>query len=297
MRKYYNVVIPITIYSKQRLIKKTKGNNIRSVINMNNPPLKVSNLPIKVIMIIILVLSIIQIFKDPSFFAPYILQGLVFGVPVWMFTGAIAPYLIYFLVVKPVKSVRKNLYILKQRKSLSQHPMYYRILTSVESSLGPTLLTFGILNLALNYFDFVFELGFIVIVIVLVFCLGLVVPFISVIADSDLIVLKEEKRAIEPFGLRLQSYLHGISSFTAFLGLTYNLLTISGDIAFTITVLSMIFSMIYPTLVIIKVIYDQSHPFFVDKLNKMLEKSFKPCKVVVKIGGSPENCYFTVEYE
>jgi len=175
--------------------------------------------------------------------------------------------------------------------------MYYRILTSVESSLGPTLLAFGILNLALNYFDFVFELRFIVIVIVLVFGLGLVVPFISVIADSDLIVLKEEKRTIEPFGLRLQSYLRRISSFTAFLGLTYNLLTISGNIDFTITVLSMVFSMTYPTLVIIKVIYDQIHPFFVDKLNKMLEKSFKPCRVVIKIGDSPENCYFTVEYE
>jgi len=273
MRKYYNVVIPITImFKKRKLVKKTKENKIRDVTNMNNPSLKVSNLPIKVIMIIILVLSIIQIFKDPSFFAPYILQSLVFGIPVWMFTGAIAPYLIYFLVIKPVKSVRKDLYILKQREPLSQRPMYYRILTSVESSLGPTLLAFGILNLALNYFDFVFELGFIVIVIVLVFGLGLVVPFISVIADSDLIVLKEEKRTIEPFGLRLQSYLRRISSFTAFLGLTYNLLTISGNIDFTITVLSMVFSMTYPTLVIIKVIYEQIHPFFVDKLNKMLEK-------------------------
>jgi len=83
MRKYYNVVIPITImFKKRKLVKKTKENKIRDVTNMNNPPLKVSNLPIKVIMIIILVLSIIQIFKDPSFFAPYILQSLVFGISV-----------------------------------------------------------------------------------------------------------------------------------------------------------------------------------------------------------------------
>ena len=131
---------------------------------------------------------------------------------------------------------------------------------------------FGILNLALNYFDFVFELGFIVVVIVLVFCLGFVVPIISVISDSDLIILKEEKRTIQPFGSILKSYLRGISSFTAILGLAYNLLTISRNIDFTITVLLMVFWMIYPMLAIIKVVYDQFYPFFVNKLNKMLEK-------------------------
>jgi len=56
-----------------------------------------------------------------------------------------------------------------------------------------------------------------------------------------LIILNEEKRTIEPFGLRLQSHLRGISSFTAILGLAYNFLTISKDLDFTIKVLSMVF--------------------------------------------------------
>jgi len=71
----------------------------------------------------------------------------------------------------------------------------------------------------------------------------------------------------------LKSYLRGISRFTAILGLAYNLLTISRNIDFTIRVLPMVFWMIYPMLAIIKVVYDQFHPFFVNKLNKMLEKT------------------------
>lgn len=111
-----------------------------------------------------------------------------------------------------------------------------------------------------------------------------------------LIILNEEKRTIEPFGLRLQSYLRGISSFTAILGLAYNLLTISKDLDFTIKVLSMVFWTVYPTLVFIKVAYDQVHPFYVSKLNKMLDKGFKPCKVVVKIDDNLEDYYFKVEH-
>jgi hypothetical protein len=222
-------------------------------------------------------------------------QSIVFGIPVWIVIGAIAPYLAYFLIVKPIKTVKRNLYILKPKNSLMRDPLYYRVLSSFESSLGPTLLAFGILNLALNYFDFVFELGLIIIVIILVFGLGFVVPMISVVADSDLVILKEEKRTIEPFGLRLQSHLRGISGFTAVLGLTYNLLTMSGDIVFTITLLTMVFSLTYPPLVVIKAVYDQIHPFFVAKLNKMLEKSFRPCRVIVKINDTLKNSYFMVE--
>ena len=54
--------------------------------------------------------------------------------------------------------------------------------------------------------------------------------------------------------------------------------------------------MVYPTLVFIKVAYDQIHPFYVNKLNKMLDKGFNPCKVVVKIDDNLEDCYFKVEH-
>ena len=130
---------------------------------MNGKSLKIPDLFVKAFMIIIFFLSIIQISSNFSFFAPYILQSLFFGIPVWIITGAISPYLVYPLIIKPMKSLKKNLYILRSRNLLTRYPVYHRVLQSIESSLGPTLLAFGILNLALNYFDFFFELGFIVV--------------------------------------------------------------------------------------------------------------------------------------
>jgi len=237
---------------------------------------------VKVISTFILCYSVVLLVTTLSPFTAYILQTVVFGIPVWISIGALTPYLVYYIILPSIKTIRHDLFLIKPSNN-NPKSMFNVFLLSIDTSLNPTLFALGILNLIFNYFDFIFELGIILFVYTLVFVLGIVIPIITVVKDSDLVIFNVSERMIQPFGAKLQSYFRGISGFTAIFGLLYNILLLSGDVFLAINIFLLVLALTYPAIFAINFVYSLVHPLFVRNLNRLLSKRLKKCKVIVKV--------------
>ena len=170
--------------------------------------------------------------------------------------GILAPYLIYYVFLWPFKITNSHLFVMKRPKNKNNLPHSLQLLLkSVNTSLSPTFLAFGILNLILNYFNFVLSLGFMLFVYLVVMGLGTIIPLVWVVVDSNLVLVDMEQQVVQPVGTLLRSYLRGISSFAGILGLSYTLFSLTGDITIAVTLLLAILALTFPSIFIINAIY------------------------------------------
>ena len=207
----------------------------------------------------------------------YVFVGfsVILGIIVWLLVGKLAVPLINRIIIIPTKAIMgKHLYLLAPRPK--EKPSFFgRLLVVTDETILPTLFFFGIANYLLNSDITLTSSIFGFVIILLVPLLGLFLPVLKVLLDSDLIRFNPKDRLIEPVGRQYLLYLRGIAGYTAlvsfFLSIYRLAMTISFDIVyFTVAAFIVAYTEIY----LVVFVYSYVHSKFVNALNEELREKY-----------------------
>ncbi len=242
----------------------------------------IKNALIRGILIFILADSLFLLFTHLTNFIYSTLETIALGIPVWIIFGFLSIYLIYAIMLL-LSHFKKDYFLLKNPESIIRNKRDMLIKT-LDMTITPTLFVFGALNFVLNYFNFMLTYGMYLFMFLLIFVLGIFVPLINIIKDSDLVIIKRNERIIQPLGKTLLMYLRGISGLTALFGFLYTLIRINLVLYNAFMVLMALLTVTYPPIITICFAYSIVHRNFVTRLNKLFERRFKKCRIIIELG-------------
>jgi len=243
----------------------------------------IRNILTRGLLIFILADSLFLLFTHLINFIYSAIETILLGIPAWISLGFISIYIIYGIVYL-LSLFKKDYYLIKNTEITSFRRRLDLFLTTLDMTVTPTLFIFGVLNFVLNYFNYMLNYGIYLFMFLLVFVLGIFMPLINIIKDSDLVIIKKDERLVQPVGKTLLMYLRGISGLTALLGFLYTLIRINLNLYDSLMVLMALLTVIYPPIIAICFAYNIVHRRFVKRLNNLFEKRFKRCRMIIEIG-------------
>ena len=226
-------------------------------------------------------------------FIPYVIETILLGVPVWLFFGFLSPKLIASVLRPNSSEDTGGLYLLDSLQKEKPRRKRTLIAMALDYSVSPTLFMFGVLNVIVNHFSFVLSYGALLLMLLLTFGLGVVFPIIYILRDSSLIIIDNEQKVIQPIGIGINRSLNSVSGVSAFLGFLYTVFAQSFDAFSTFIVLLAVTTVVYPPIIVITLFYTYKHLGFVNKLNTLLLRKFKKCKIIIETGVE-ENSVFQI---
>jgi len=207
----------------------------------------------------------------------YIVVGfsIVLGIIVWIITGKLAVPIINRVLILPTKAIMgKHLYLLAPKPK--EKPTFFgRLLAVTDETILPTLFFFGIANYLLNSNVKLNEAIFSFVIVLIVPLLGLFIPILKVLLDSDLIRFNPKDRLIEPVGRQYLLYLRGIAGYTAIVSFFLSIYRLAMAVSFDVVYITLAaFVIAYTEIYIVVFIYSYVHSKFVNNLNEELREKY-----------------------
>lgn len=204
-----------------------------------------------------------------------IMLSIVAGVIVWNIVGSKSIVLIDKLLIAPTKKIYgKNLFLLHSEKP-PMGSILDRLFTAVDDSILPTLFLFGIFNYVLGTLGTLNAPIFNYLAVFSAPILGLIVPILKVMLDSDLVRFYPDKRLLEPVGRMYLLYLRSIAGYTAVVSLLITLIQVAKDIAWALISMAAVFALAYIQIFFTVLIYNFFHGKYVEKLNEKLRNEME----------------------
>ncbi len=203
-----------------------------------------------------------------------IIISIVLGVFVWIFIGRISVSIINRFILLPTKKLfGKHLFLLHVERRVTG-TFLDRLFLAVDDSLLPTLFFFGIYSYVLGNVQSVDV--FSILVVLASPLLGLFVPIIKVLLDSDLVRFYPKKRLLEPVGRQYLQYMKSIAGYTAIFSFLLSLFSIARNSENPIGAVIVLFLasvvIAYSQIYLVVFIYNFFHEKYVDRLNEILRK-------------------------
>lgn len=181
--------------------------------------------------------------------------------------------------------MKKRLYLLQppEKKKL---PLLGYFLEVIDDSFLPLLLAYGVLSLIARSVPLpsdpeAAEATLLLILLILPPLIGLFVPILKVLLDSDIILVDLDGRKLEPVGTKILTYIRSIAGLTALYSFVISVKELLGTFDVAIGSLIIVFAYAYPSIVFVLILYNKFHDSFVEKLNVQLRKELKYIDVTI----------------
>lgn len=228
--------------------------------------------------------QMIVVYGVPTNVIYVVLLGVsIVGFLIWFIIGKSAYWVTYRLILLPFrKFMKKRLYLLRPRERPQKTFVSY-LIEVIDDSFLPMLFVYGLLNIiAQNVPSEAIEPGVLLLYILASTPLaGLFVPVLKVLLDSDITLVDLDDRKIEPIGVKVLTYVKSIAGLTAIYSFLSTIISLTGRIEVAINVMLNVFSLTYPSIIIILLLYNKFHDGFVEKLNMRLRQELKYVDVII----------------
>ncbi|MGQ4832996.1 MAG: hypothetical protein ACP6IS_03725 [Candidatus Asgardarchaeia archaeon] len=208
----------------------------------------------------------------------FIVLSIVIGIFVWIIVGRASVGIINRLLLLPARKLfGKHLFLIQLERRVTG-TFLDKLFLAVDDSLLPTLFFFGIYSYVLGSAKDVSI--FSILVVLSSPLLGLIVPIIKVLLDSDLVRFYPEKRLLEPVGRQYLQYMKSIAGYTAIFSFLMNLFSVASQSsvagsnplvnALILFLASVV--MAYSQIFVVVFVYSFFHTKYVERLNDLLRR-------------------------
>ena len=204
-----------------------------------------------------------------------IMLSIFLGVIVWNIVGSKSIVLLDKLLIAPTKKVYgKNLFLLHSEKP-PMGSILDRLFAAVDDSILPTLFLFGVFNYVLGALGTLNAPIFNYLAVFSAPILGLIIPILKVMLDSDLVRFYPDKRLLEPVGRMYLLYLRSIAGYTAVASFLITIIQVAGDITQALITMAAVFALAYIQIFFTVFVYNFFHGKYVEKLNEKLRNEME----------------------